>query len=550
MSGRRMYTKESDGLSRRDMLKGLLGASVLGGMINTFSSCEIGGEYGHIKGGFVGANYKVGHLLRDGFSFPQPTSELRTNILIAGGGISGLSAMRKLQQAGVEDVMMVELDNNVGGNSVGGKNDVSAYPWGAHYLPIPEVTNTELIELLRSINTITGFDDKGAPIYNEYHLCHAPEERLYINGHWQEGIVPHFGVPDDEQKEIKRFFKLIEELKHTKGSDGLYVFNIPLDNSSQDELYTSLDRIPFAEYLKTKGFKGKHLLWYLEYCCKDDYGANLQDVSAWAGLHYFAARRGSAANADSSALLTWPEGNAYLMNRLKLQSRYPIKTNMLVYKTEIDGDHVAVYCYDTEAEHSVKIVTNKLLLSTPQYINDRILKGVKGYVGNAQPSYAPWMVANVTLKGMPASKGATLSWDNVLYGKDSVGYVHAKHQTLKSYHKTVLTFYLPIVGKDVKTARKDIYSKSYDQWKATVIEELRYAHPEIVHDITNIDIWVWGHGMIRPDVGYIWGNKRAELRNPIDNKIFFAHSDLSGISIFEEAFAQGIRAAKEMISTT
>ena len=41
-----------------------------------------------------------------------------------------------------------------------------------------------------------------------------------------------------------------------------------------------------------------HLRWYLDYCCRDDYGAGAAQVSAWAGLHYFASRHGFHAPGD------------------------------------------------------------------------------------------------------------------------------------------------------------------------------------------------------------------------------------------------------------
>ena len=65
------------------------------------------------------------------------------------------------------------------------------------------------------------------------------------------------------------------------------------------------------------------LRWYLDYCCRDDYGAGSAEVSAWAGLHYFASRHGFRAPGDERApsdggegVLTWPEGNAWLAERL------------------------------------------------------------------------------------------------------------------------------------------------------------------------------------------------------------------------------------------
>jgi hypothetical protein len=44
------------------------------------------------------------------------------------------------------------------------------------------------------------------------------------------------------------------------------------------------------------------------YCCRDDYGTRYDQVSAWAGLHYYCSRWGQAANAGNGAWLTWPGG--------------------------------------------------------------------------------------------------------------------------------------------------------------------------------------------------------------------------------------------------
>lgn len=545
MSGHLIRTDKD----RRSFLKYL--AAALPGMAMLLDACKSAGDtYGHINGSIVGADHNIGHLLRTPDKIPAPVSDVHTNILIAGGGIAGLSAARWLTTHGQTDLTMLEMAGNLGGNSSYGKNKYSAYPWAAHYLPVPDNENTELIDFLKSSGVITR-EKNGLPVYNQYHLCHDPEERLYINGHWQEGIIPHFGVSQSDKEQIKRFFAYIEALKHAKGEDGKYHFAIPVDNSSSSQLYKELDRITFADFLSHQGYTSQYLLWYLEYCCKDDYGSLLQHTSAWAGLHYFASRRGMAANANSSDVLTWPEGNGFLMDALKQQSMASIKTGMLIYHVETTTDSVKAFCYDTAKKSSVCIHANKILLCTPQYINKHILPGADARSGiYSAASYAPWIVANITLRDIPQTKGVPLSWDNVVYGRNSVGYVYANHQDVKIMQdKGVITYYLPVTGRDTTIARRQIYDKDYAHWKKYIIEDLEFAHPGIAKNISHIDVCVWGHGMIRPDVGYIWGDTRRQALKPIDDKIFFAHSDLSGISIFEEAFYQGIRAAKEILHT-
>jgi hypothetical protein len=49
--------------------------------------------------------------------------------------------------------------------------------------------------------------------------------------------------------------------------------------------------------------------------------------------------------------------------------------------------------------------------------------------------------------------------------------------------------------------------------------------------------------MIRPTTGFIWGKARRAAQRP-EPPLFFAHSDLSGLSIFEEAHYRGTLAAE------
>ena len=533
--------------NRRRFLKHLLGITAIPAVGAIAVGCTSRGTK-PITGRIVGANHKVGHLLRQRNALPKPENFTDVNILVAGGGISGLSAMRYLLQNGATDVHLIEMDEAVGGNSTFGSNKVSAYPWGAHYLPLPDLANKEMIDFLVSAGVITGFDEAQLPIYNEYHLCHDPEERLFINGYWQEGIIPANNIPTSDKQQISRFLSFVETLKTLKGSDGQYCFAIPLDKSSKEDTWRKLDNIPFSKYLSESGYTSPYLLWYLNYCCKDDYGSDLQHTSAWAGLHYFASRRGKAANAPSTAVLTWPEGNGYLMNALKQEVGNKAQTGMLCFHVAVENDVVEVWCYDVHQQKTIGFRANKLLLATPQYINKHLLHTI-GNRSQIYPvlKYAPWMVANITFSHLPQGKGSPLCWDNVIYGRDSVGYVFAGQQLVAPGKEGIITYYLPFPAHDPAAHRKNIQTRTHSQWCDYILNELDYAHQGIREHVSNIDVMVWGHGMIRPTPGYIWGAERQIAMEHIDHKIFFAHTDLSGISIFEEAFYQGIRAAKQIM---
>lgn len=551
MSGQRFYKKVKlgDQLQRRAFLlkAGLLTSGIF--LSGCLLKIKAGKQYEHISGSLKGSNAKAGHMLRDKIPLPQPTQTRRVKTLIVGGGISGLSAARWLKQHGHTDFELLELEDQVGGNARFGNNRVSAYPLGAHYITIANNHDKLLLDFLQQADVITGFEN-GLPVYNEYYLCFDPEERLLINGQWQEGLIPEFGISADDRSQIKRFFELIDKLKKAKGADGKYAFDIPLDNSSADEVYRALDKLSFSVYLQQNGFNSAYLLWYLNYSSKDDYGQPIDNISAWAGLHYFAARKGKAANAESNAVLTWPEGNGWLMIKLAAEVEDHITSGLMVYKIDsAPNGEVTTFVVNLKTGVTSTIIAQKVIMATPQFVNQKILSADRKFDAG-KFSYSPWFIANITVNGLPESKGQGLCWDNVAYDTPSVGYVNATQQSLSTAeNRKVLTYYLPLCDHEPRLARLAAYTRTFEQWLDIIIPELEFMHPGITPNIERVDGWTWGHGMIAPTVNFVWGANRQQAKQPVNNNLFFAHTDLSGISIFEEAFHQGIKVATDVLAS-
>ncbi|RNI22558.1 FAD-dependent oxidoreductase [Rufibacter latericius] len=501
-------------------------------------------------GRLFGPSFKAGHLLRTGIK-TVPTKTEEVDIVVIGGGVSGLSAARWLQKNSPARVCLLELEDRTGGNSQSGKNAHSAFPWGAHYLPLPNNTNTHLLDFLEEAKVITGYDAAGLPLYNEYHLCFDPEERLFINGYWQEGLVPNWSVPLQDLQQIDRFLLLMEEMKQAKGEDGRFAFDIPLENSSVEARFRDLDQITMQEWLQKQQLTSPYLRWYVEYCCLDDFGGTLEQTSAWAAIHYFAARRSQAANSDSHRVLTWPQGNHWLAERLREQAGPDLRTGSLVYNLKLADDKVIIDYLELATNSATRLMARKCVVATPQFVAERLLAKIPApkQVNSRNFTYAPWAVANLTLKQIPAGKGSPVSWDNVIYGSRSLGYVNAQQQSLTGFlEKQVITFYYPIPDT-TPASRQWVFTRKQEEWAEIVLQELEKAHPSIRKEVEQLDVWVWGHGMIKPTPGFIWGPDRQNAARSIEDKIYFAHSDLSGISIFEEAFYQGIKAAQQILTT-
>lgn len=500
--------------------------------------------------GSVRSGAATGHLIREPFPEGVPVT-MKKKMVIIGGGITGLSAARELLRQGEQDFILLEMAPQAGGNSSSGSNRLTVYPLGAHYLPIPDPAMTDLTEFLQEAGIIQSIDPvTQIPVYQEAYLCFAPQERLFIQGYWQDGLVPDLGLSTKDREEVRRFLNRMQVFKKSSGIDGKPAFAIPLENSSTDPSFRILDQISFREWMQQEQFNCQPLQWYVDYCCLDDFGALANSVSAWAGIHYFASRRGKAANAPDHAVLTWPEGNHFLVQQLEKPLHPYIQTQTLVRKIERNADSVQLTCYDVQQQHYYRIEATKVLVATPLHTHPYLLPELterNTRIRSSCTSY-PWVVANLLVKAGDERSGQPESWDNVIYGGRTLGYVHATHQSLLqqgAYRQ--MTVYLPLATKSAAEERKAAFSQSYKNWLELILQDLKRAHPDLAERIEYADIWLWGHGMIAPTVNYLFSGIREQLAASVGQQVYFAHSDLAGMSIFEEAFYQGLHAARKMM---
>ena len=505
----------------------------------------------NIPGRMLGASYQRGHqILKMLLAKPQKQEKIGT--VIIGGGISGLSVARQLAKEGYHDFLLLDLEDQTGGNSRFGTNKTGRFPLGAHYLPIPSTDLKELIAFLQEIGIVTHIDEKGLPHYNERHLCHDPEERLFINGHWQEGLIPHFGVPAGEQEQIRRFMGLMEQYKNAKGTDGKYAFDLPVDRSSADPEFRKLDQISMQDFLESHDLTSSYLKWYVEYCCKDDFGSFLAETSAWAGIHYFAARKGLAGNASPEHVLTWPEGNGWLADQLLQTCKDQVRTGCMVFSVHKNKNQTYDIDYIDYADQQVKrIEATKVVFSCPRFVQKHIRTNIKALKerSDAGFEYSTWVVSNLELNAQQVTErnGFPLAWDNVIYGSPSLGYINSTQQRLEQHQENYnFTWYypLPVSGKE---ARKRALNATHAQWTELMLEDLKKVYAPLDDWAISHDVCVWGHAMVKPKVGFMWGQERIRAAQSIDNSLFFAHTDLSGMSIFEEGFMRGVQVAKELM---
>jgi glycine/D-amino acid oxidase-like deaminating enzyme len=464
-----------------------------------------------IPGGFVFESHAAGHAIRDRRSFAAPPRTESHDAVIVGGGIAGLSAAWWLRKKGFTRFVLLEGEEQAGGNSRSGQSDVTAYPWAAHYVPVPNPESAHVRQLFEELGLI---DANGR--FDERWLCHSPQERLFIHGRWHDGIDADRHGTAADRGAFARFHEMVDALRQTKR------FTIPKALGYRPN---ELERISMHDWLRANGLNSAALDWEVDYSCRDEYGGGLRDVNAWAALHYYAAR---SPQREERGPLTWPEGNGWLMKALLSRVSTHVRTGAWVRAIAREGRRWRV------ETARVAYRARHVIFAAPAFLAPYL---IEGYAARVPWSYSPWMTANLTIENAP-DLGET-AWDNVIYHSPSLGYVVATHQSLKRHlPRSVWTFYWAFAG-DAGRQRRWLMDEPYPVLRDKVLAELERAHPRIRDHVSRVDILRLGHAMRRP----VPRLAAEDVMAPAPEGIRFANSDQSNVPVFEEAQYQGIGAA-------
>jgi glycine/D-amino acid oxidase-like deaminating enzyme len=469
-----------------------------------------------IDGSFFEDGLPQGHHIRDrSISTAAPPRRERVPAVIVGGGISGLSAAWRLNKKGFRDFVVLELHPTSGGNSRSGENEVSRYPWAAHYIPVPNRESSLVRELFEELGVMRD------GVCEERYLCFSPQERLFLHGRWQEGLEPEIGVTRSERDQYRRFHELIAEQRATGR------FRIPAESGAS--VPPELDRISMTAWLDRHKLDSPYLRWYVDYACRDDYGSHAVETSAWAGVHYFAGREH-----EEVGPVTWPEGNGWIVRELLRRLGDRVRVNSPVSAIRRSGSRFKVRTADVEYDAEV------VIFAAPTFLAPYLIENAPQASGFV---YSPWVTANITLHRLPRERGIEPAWDNVIYGSPALGYVVATHMSLRTRtERTVWTWYWALADGSPAENRRTLLRQDWSWFKEYILRDLERAHPDIRQCVSRIDVLRLAHAMIRPVPGFLSSTSRSRWTATRD-RLLFANSDLSGLSIFEEAQFRGVKAA-------
>ena len=210
---------------------------------------------GAIRGQPVGLAHSV---LRRGELRGEPLEAVAASggnesaqVVIVGAGVSGLVAAWELRKRGVTDVLVLEMDDAPGGNARSGYDGPGgiAYPWGAHYVPLPSRGATRMLleelGLMRSAAADGAGGVAGVAGVGADALCPEPSERLFVRGvGWRDapdGLLPEAAMSEADWVQLRTFRSLIGQQARRQTADGRPPFVLPLAECSFDQEARALD---------------------------------------------------------------------------------------------------------------------------------------------------------------------------------------------------------------------------------------------------------------------------------------------------------------------
>jgi hypothetical protein len=250
--------------------------------------------------------------------------------------------------------------------------------------------------------------------------------------------------------------------------------------------------------------------------------------------------------AESQPFITFPEGNGRFVDHFVERIGGHVRKGQMVVSIAPNEKRADVICLDNGEVRGIHC--EKVIFASPIFTAPYVIRGFReeSPFSAADFQHNAWFVANLHLKDRPKprfTKDFPLAWDNVIYESPSLGYVSATHQKGIDYGPTILTYYYPMC--EDPNGRTTLFNYDWKQLADVCLTDLSRAHSDIYELTERLDIMRWGHAMISPRPNFIWSGAREKAMQPFRN-IHFAHTDLSGVALFEEAFYHGLRAAAEV----
>jgi spermidine dehydrogenase len=532
-------------------------------------------------------------------TFPILTDTGSYDVIVVGGGIAGLSTAFHLRQAN-PNVKVLILENNprVGGNA--SRDDASPVlpthsASGGAYLVYPY--DDFLFDFYDTVGVEYAQNIVAAPFYSYFFDSHMPaSSRAVWNGttKWVADAYNDQGIaqfPFSEQ--------VLHDL-HAARQDfrGWYNTNgSPTDPPDRsDPKYDHLAHQSLRDYLTvTKGFHPAVADFYDQFAsdalaCVGQY-ANAHSAISFIGAEYFpvvafpgglsyVARRAlkhlipASISGSSQDDITNNPINFSELDKASKGVRFRTGANVLRADTGPTGAQVTYFLGGQFHRANCKAVILAGQMHTAHRIVDHLLSPER-ITAAGRYQHIPVPIANVAVRNSQFLVNIGSSFNYYWYGSEfwqdcvTADYVKVMNDPARrndGSRPNVLTFYSGFFHNpetERRSERVKLLTTPFSVYEASLREDMeRVFGPfgfDWVRDVSAVYLYRWGHGMVVPYVGWIFGvpvngpsgqvtrtdGPRAIGRQAI-GRISFAAQDSEGTPAVESAIFSGKRTAEEV----
>jgi len=451
-----------------------------------------------------GEHNQICHQVRDGHKFSRPTATARHDIVIVGGGMSGLSAAWFLRD---QDFLLLEKEDHWGGNAYLEEYDGQAFATGSAYTSLRESGVMALCKEL-GIHALPIADPDGLILNGEF-VPHA----------WGDGLdhLPYSQSVRDSFRKFKRDMLKVDLVKRSQ----------------------ELDTTPLTDLLKDYAPELK--AWWDDYG-PSNWGATAADTSALVALGDFQ----DFASDEPDERVTFPGGLGAITRKLAERLHATHADHLLGGATIVavepgKSDVTVTYAHQKQ----VKAVTAKaVIMAAPKFIARRLVAGLPQAQQDAmhQMRYAPYPVVNLIFN-KPVFNGGYDTWcpGNTFTDVIVADWV-VRNQPGYHQKNNILTFYTPLREAERATLLTEEGARDL---AANVLRDWQKLLPASNADPVEVHIYGRGHPMFISAPGN-YTKLIPAARQPME-RIFFANTDSSGpVSMTSGAIAASLRAIGEM----
>jgi spermidine dehydrogenase len=456
-----------------------------------------------------GDHYKVCHEVRDGHVFARPPISKRYDVVIVGGGASGLSAAYFLRQ---HNFLLLEKEPHWGGNAYLEEYEGQAFATGSAF----DMKGSSSDQLARELGLTL------LPI-------NSPDPSIlrgkWVPGTWGAGLdeLPYPGAVRESFKKFRADLLALD----------------PKKNMAQ------FDSVPFSKYLN--GYAPEIKKWFDGFGLSN-WGANSDDTSAYLAIREF---KDLVNTANSDPRVTLPGGNGALTRKLAdtllPQFSERMVADATIVAVEPEKNEVRITYVKDGALHSVG--AKLVIMATPKFITARILSGLSEDQLDAMMSfrYCPYPVINMIFEKPFYTRG----YDTWCPGNTFTDFIVADWVMLKQpgYQPKngILSFYTPY--SELK--RNDLLQiEACRRIANNALRDFQKLQPGFDAVPIEIHFFRRGHPMFvpRPEM---YSKIIPRARKPLE-RVFFANTDsvgpVSDISAAVEISRRGAEWAEKRLA--